>query len=143
MSADCCCCFQYFCGQNEPETIKRERAQTKSYPGQLWSNSASRPERVTKKHCQQRENTHLAKDVLCWHDAGKRTKEATSGATTAEGQAVRAQRTSVGFLLSSGHTGPHNEEYRPLCSPPACLRSTITCHFLTGCLVFYRAHYCG
>lgn len=36
-------------------------------------------ERLLRNTVNKRENTHLAKEVLCWHDAGNRTREAKRG----------------------------------------------------------------
>lgn len=101
-----CCCFLCFCGQNKPELIKKERAQSSR---QLRSNSAARPlAEVTKKHHQQKGKHTFGQDVLSWHNAGKHTQNAAFAAVghRSWGREQCGEGLAAAFLPSLGHTRP-------------------------------------
>lgn len=101
-----CCCFLCFCGQNKPELIKKERAQSSR---QLRSNSAARPlAEVTKKHHQQKGKHTFGQEVLSWHNAGKHTQKAAFVAVChhSRGREQCGEGLAAAFLPSLGYTRP-------------------------------------
>lgn len=112
-----CCCFLCFCGQNKPELIKKERAQSSR---QLRSNSAARPlAEVTKKHHQQKGKHPFGRGspqlVQCWetHTRLHLLQCHHSGGGEQCGEAL--------LLPSSQPWGTQDQGTGPLCSPPTGL----------------------
>lgn len=94
-----CCCFLCFCGQNKPELIKKERAQSSR---QLRRNSAANPPaEVTKKHHQQKGKHTFGQGspqlAQCWETHAKGCNCCSVTIAEAESNVEKA------LLLSSSH----------------------------------------
>lgn len=127
-----CCCFLCFCGQNKPELIKKERAQSSR---QLRSNSAARPlAEVTKKHHQQKGKHTFGQDVLSWHNAGKHTQNAAFAAVSPQLRQGAVWRRPCCCLPPI--PGAHKTRALDHCVLLPLTSQVNNCHLLTGCLGF-------
>lgn len=133
-----CCCFLCFCGQNKPELIKKERAQSSR---QLRSNSAARPlAEVTKKHHQQKGKHTFGQGspqlAQCWET---HAKGCVCCSVSPQLRPRAVWRRPCCCLPPI--PGVHRPGIGPLCLLP--LTSQVNnCHLLTGCLGFKMVHSC-
>lgn len=132
-----CCCFLCFCGQNKPELIKKERAQSS---GQLRSNSAARPlAEVTKKHHQQKGKHTFGQGspqlAQCWET---HVKGCICCSVSPQRRQTAVWRRPCCWLPPI--PGVHKTRALDHCVLLPLTSQLNNCHLLTGCLGFKMVH---